>query len=306
MNFIDLIFNIPLGFIQSFFLLLFIRPRIIFSKGGTGALPVTYAARILGIGVFIHESDASAGKSNQIAAAWAKKIFTSFLTTKLLPIANVTCVGNPIRKEILEGNRDAAKAAFNLTFQKPIILFLGGSQGAEAINNFIFLALNNLLKDYEVIHVTGPKNFKKASDDARAVLDKNLEPYYHIVSSLDEIALKNAYAATDAIVSRAGAGSIFEIAALGKPSILVPLPTSARNHQVENAYQYAKSGACIVIEQGNLTPNFFLGELRLIVTRKEEMSQRALQFAKPEAAKNIAEEILQYLENTTIENDNTL
>ncbi len=296
MNYADVAFNIPLGFIQSFFLLLFIRPKLVFSKGGTGSLPVTYCAKVLRIPVFIHESDAVAGRSNQIASTWAKKVFISFPKTEQLP-QNVIFIGNPIRKEILEGDRETTKTIFSLTFEKPVILFLGGSQGAQAINDVILLMLNDLLQKYEVIHVTGPKNYKQVADDSKAILSKDLEKYYHLFRSLDEIELKSAYYAADLIVGRAGSGSIFEIAALGKPSLLIPLPSSAGNHQAKNAYQYAATGAAVVIEQENLTPHFFLAQLQLMLLKKEIMKQGALEFSKPMAAEYIAKEILNYLDS---------
>jgi UDP-N-acetylglucosamine--N-acetylmuramyl-(pentapeptide) pyrophosphoryl-undecaprenol N-acetylglucosamine transferase len=110
--------------------------------------------------------------------------------------------------------------------------------------------------------------------------------------------LKHAYAVCDFIVSRSGSGSIFEIAALGKPSILVPLPFSASDHQSKNAHVYSQTGAGIVIEQDNLTKNFFMEKLRYLFLHQDkldEMKKAALEFSKPQAAKTIAREILEYL-----------
>ena len=297
-NFIDIIFKIPFGVIQSFFMLLFIRPDLIFSKGGSGSIAVTYSARFLGIPVFLHESDVVPGLSNQTTSKWAKKVFTSFPKTEYFDQDKVTLTGNPIRKEILEGDKEMAGQIFNLTFSKPILLIMGGSQGAQAINDFILLILNNLLKDYEVIHVTGTQNLKETSAEAQVVEDKDLEKYYHPVGFLDEDKMKHAYKAADLIISRSGSGSIFEIAAVGKPSILIPLPSAAGDHQSKNAYAYAQTGASIVFEQENLTPNFFTENIQLLFLHQEKMdnmSQAALEFAKPLAARAIAREILEFL-----------
>lgn len=297
-NIIDILFKIPFGVIQSFFILLAVRPDLIFSKGGSGSIAVTLSAKILRIPVFIHESDVVPGLSNQTTAKWAKKIFVSFPQTEYFDQEKITLVGNPVRKEILDGDKEKAVELFNLTLSKPIFLVMGGSQGAETINDFVLNILNNLLKDYEVIHVTGNLNIKGVTAEAQVVIDKDLDKYYHPVAFLDEEKIKHAYRAADLIISRSGSGSIFEIAAVGKPCVLVPLPSAAANHQSKNAYQYAETGAAVVIEQENLTPNFFMENIQLLFLHPEKleaMQQAALEFAKPLAAKAIAREILEYL-----------
>lgn len=297
-NFVDIIFKIPFGVVQSFFLLLVIRPDLVFSKGGSGSIAVTYSAKFLKIPVFLHESDVVPGLSNQTTAKWAKKIFISFEKTEYFDPNRTTLTGNPIRKEILEGDKEMAGEVFNLTFSKPIFLIMGGSQGAEAINDFTLRVLNELLKDYEIIHVTGGQNFKEMQAEAQVVMDKDLDRYYHPIGFLDEEKTKHAYKAADLIISRSGSGSIFEIAAVGKPSILIPLPSAAGDHQSKNAYFYSQSGSSIVVEQENLTPNFFMENIQLLFLhpeKLEEMKQAALAFAKPLAARAVAREILEFL-----------
>src|SRR3989344_1948500 len=144
-NFVDILFGIPLGFVQSFFFLLFIRPKLVFSKGGSGATVVSAAAKILRRPIFLHESDVVPGLSNKTASKWAKKIFISFPTTEFFDPAKVTLVGNPIRRELLNGDANTAKEIFHLTGGKPLLLFLGGSQGSQALNDFVLLFLNDLL-----------------------------------------------------------------------------------------------------------------------------------------------------------------
>lgn len=299
-NILDAGFKIPMGFLQSFFLLLFIRPKLVFSKGGSGSLPVCWTANIFKFPVFLHESDSVPGLSNQKIAEFAEKIFVSFKDTKIFDPSKTTFTGNLIKKELLNGSSQEAKRLFNLTLEKPVILITGGSQGAEAINNFILIILEYLLKNFEIIHISGPKNYQNVQLGAQVVLEKNddLVKYYHLYQSLEEIRLKNAYAVADFVIARAGAGTIFEIAALGKPSILIPLPSSASNHQLENAYQYSQTGAALVIDQVNLTPNFFLAELNRLFYQPEtleKMKKAALKFAKPEAGELIAKEIIEYL-----------
>jgi len=297
-NFVDILFKIPFGVLQSFFIMLKIKPDLVFSKGGSGSISVTWSARLLKIPVFIHESDVAPGLSNQQTSKWAKKIFTSFPKTEYFDPEKITLVGNPIRKEILGGDEKIAGELFDLTFTKPIFLIIGGSQGAEAINDFVLIVLNDLLKDYEVIHVCGRENIKQVQSEAQVVIDKNLEKYYHPIGFLDEEKIKHAYKAADIIISRSGSGSIFEIAAVAKPSILVPLPSASFNHQAKNAYVYADTGAAMVIEQESLTRNFFVEEIELLFLhpeRLEEMKNAAASFAKPLAARAIAREILEFL-----------
>ena len=292
-NIIDILFKIPFGFFQSLFLLMSNRPKLVFSKGGSGSTVLCLAATILNIPVFIHESDAVPGLSNRTAANWAKKIFISFPETEHFKSSSKTViVGNPIRKLLLE---DRAKELFNLPFEKPVMLLTGGSQGAETLNDFILFTINDLLKNYEVIHVCGIKNFKKVKTDSALIANKELEKRYKVYEFLNENQLTHAYKAADIIVSRAGSGTIFEIAALGKPSILIPLPSAAGNHQAKNAYQYAATGAATVIEQGNLTPHIFLGEAKFLLSQAKEINTAALKFAKPEAGAAIAKEIIDFI-----------
>lgn len=296
-NVVDILFKIPFGFVQSIFLILAIRPDLVFSKGGSGSIAVTMGARILGIPVFIHESDIVPGLSNRMTSKWAKKIFISFPKTEFFDPNKTTLVGNPIRKELLEGDNRIAADLFDLTFQKPIVMFAGGSQGAEAINDFVLSLLSELLKEFEIVHICGRKNLESVEAEAQVVMDKDLAKFYHPLGFLDEEKLKHLLKASDLIISRSGSGSIFEIAALGKPSILIPLPTSAGDHQAKNAYAYSLTGAAEIIEQENLTRNLFLDRIHFIFLhpdKVEKMKEEALRFSKPLAAKAIAREILEY------------
>jgi len=297
-NIVDILFKIPFGFLQSIFLLLKIKPGLVFSKGGSGSIAITYAARILKIPVFIHESDIAPGLSNQMTSKWAKKTFVSFPKTEYFDQEKVTVTGNPIRKEILDGDKKTAGEIFGLSLTKPIFLIIGGSQGAETINDFTLRILNDLLKTYEIIHVTGRENVRQIGAEAQVIQESGLDRYYHPIGFLDEDKLKHAYKAADLIISRAGSGSIFEIAATGKPSILIPLPFAAGDHQSKNAFAYSQTGAALVMEQENLTPNMFLDNVQLLFLhpeKLEEMSQAAIGFAKPLAARAIAREILEFL-----------
>lgn len=291
-------FKTLLGVFQAFRHLFLIAPDLIFSKGGYGSFPVVSAARILRIPIFLHESDSVLGLANKTLKKHSAETFVSFPKTENADVSKMILVGNPIRKELLGGSAEDAKKLFNITGGKPVILIMGGSQGSQKINTAIINILPQLVEKFEIIHQTGEKNFEEVKKDAEAMLKKELMIYYHPISYLEEINLKHAYKIADLIVSRAGSSSIFEIAALKKPSILIPLPGSAQDHQAKNAYAYNKSNATVVIEEGNLTPHFFMAVMKNILENPKEyekMQKAAEQFSKLKAGEVIANYIVEYL-----------
>lgn len=299
-NLIDIFFKFPIGFFQSFFYIFILSPDLIFSKGGYGSLPVILSGWFFMTPIFLHESDVVPGLSNKLASKLALEVFVSFPSekTKYFPSKKMISLGNPIREEILMGDREKAKELFHLSGEKPVILVLGGSQGSQRINDVLLTILPEFLNYFELIHQTGQKNFKEIENEAKVVVKKELLKYYHPLPFLNEEELKHAYAVSDLICSRAGAGSIFEISAVGKPSILIPLPESAQNHQIENAYTYFQTGACLVIEEANLTPHFFLERIKYLFSKPQklrEMSESAKFFSRPQSAKIIAQYLIAYL-----------
>lgn len=299
-NIFDILIKIPLGIIQAFLLLFFTAPDIIFCKGGYGSLPAVIAGSLLGIPVFLHESDVAPGLANRALSRFAKIIFVSFPArqTSEFSFDKMITVGNPIRPELLQTEPSSAKNELGISSNKPILLILGGSQGSARINDLILQILPRILKEFEIIHQTGYNDFERIRADFLASTPKDLQSSYHIYPFLTEIQIKSAMSVAACIVSRAGAGSIFEIAAFQKPSILIPLPESAQNHQVKNAYAYAKSGAAIVLEEKNCTPNFFLEKVLDLITfgNLELMAKAAADFGKPQAAAEIAKFITDFLE----------
>lgn len=302
---VDVLFKIPIGIIQSFFYIFIISPDLIFSKGGYGSFPVVLAGKALFTPIFLHESDVCPGLANRIAGNMALEIFVSFPVKKMekFPPQKMIAVGNVIRAELLNGRKDVARGLFKLVSDKPIILAIGGSQGAMAINDKLLLVLSDILKEFELIHQTGQNNFEQVKKESEVVAeDEDLKKYYHPIPFLNEEELSSAYAAADLIVSRAGAGSIFEIAAVGKPSILIPLSNSAQDHQLKNAYAYAQNGAAIVIEETNFTPHFFFEKIKYLFANPDllvQMSEKAKEFSTPQSAKIIAEYIVAYLSQET-------
>ncbi len=301
-NLSDILFKIPFGTFQSFYHLLKIRPDIIFSKGGYGALPIILANWLLRIPTYLHESDVCPGLVNRITpkilGRSLKNIFISFPGTEYFPLRKMTLTGNPIRKEVLEGSKQKAKILFKLNFKKPLILILGGSQGAKRINDLFLMILPKTLLNFEIIHQCGEKNFDEFLMETKIIIPLDLRKEYHPFPFLQEEELKHAYQAADLIISRAGAGIISEIALLGKPSILIPLPESASGHQLKNAFVFAQAGATFIIEEQNLTPNFFLNRLTYLFSNSEKlenMKKEARKFFPSEAAQIIAKKLFKYL-----------
>ena len=297
-NILDVLIKTPLGIIEAFSCVFSIAPDVIFSKGGYGSLPAIIAGWILEVPIFLQESDFTPGLANRFLSRFALEIFTSFPKTEYFPLSKIILVGNPTRREILTGSIEEAKELFGLSLEKPIIFIIGGSQGSQRINEMLLQVLSELVEKYEIIHQCGEKNFKQLSLEARIVLKPGQEKYYHLVPFLREQELKHAYAASDLIISRGGAASIFEIAALGKPSVLIPLPESAQNHQLKNAYNYAENGATLVMEESNLTPRFFLERINYLFSHPDEietMAEKAKEFARPNAASIIADYLISYL-----------
>lgn len=299
-NIADFFFRIPVGFFQGFIKVFLISPDLIFSKGGYGSFSVVLSGWMLLTPVFLHESDAVPGLVNKMASKFSLEVFVSFPMekTEYFPSGKMISVGNPLRKEVLDGDKEKAKELFKLSGKKPIILFLGGSQGSQRINDMLMVILPGFLEGFELIHQTGHKNFKQTEAESKVVLNEKLQKFYHITPFLNEQEVRHALAVADLVVSRAGAGSIFEIAAAGKPSVLIPLPESAQSHQLKNAYNYAEAGACLVIEEINLTPHFFLEQIRYLFSQSNKlktMGESAREFSRPQAAKIVARYILEYL-----------
>lgn len=293
-------FKIPIGIIQAFYYLFILSPDVIFSKGGYGSVPVSLAAWILRVPVFLHESDIVPGLANRIVGKFALEVFISFAIneTEYFPAEKMLSVGNPVRDKILQGSKEKAGEIFGLSGEKPVVLILGGSQGAQAVNDKILSALPQMVKSFEVIHQTGRSNFNQVKKEADVILAQDLKKYYHPIDLMGDEYLAHAYQAADLVVSRAGSGSIFEITAAGKPCILVPLPNSAQDHQIRNAYAVSQRGAAMVIEENNFKPSFILERIKYLFDRPDkmkEMAQRAKEFSRPSAAKIIAEYLVTYL-----------
>ncbi len=301
-NFFD-IFRFFWGSIQSFWKIFWFMPHAAFSKGGPGSYPVILACHFYFIPLVLHESDAVAGLANRLGAKYAKIIAISFDSARETLPKNkpIHLVGNPVRETVLNITGDrAAKEEFGFKVDQPVILFLCGSQGAENINDFILGNIGKLADAFQILHQTGIKNFpsyKQQYDFIKKELSTETQTRYKFFPYF-ESNLNKAYQAADLVVARAGAGMIFELAALGKPAVLIPITESANDHQWHNAVTYSEAGAALVIEEDNLLPAVFLDEVGVLLKNKDQlqkMSEAAKKFYLPDAAKKIAEDILSLL-----------
>ncbi|OGY99620.1 MAG: hypothetical protein A2945_03170 [Candidatus Liptonbacteria bacterium RIFCSPLOWO2_01_FULL_52_25] len=299
------IFDIPkffLGLLQALFAVWWIMPDVIFSKGGTGALPVVIAGWFYMVPVIIHESDAKPGLTNLLSSWFSKRVAVSFeAAQRYFNPKKTALVGVPVRKSVFSGNVDqaVAKEALGFDAKRPLVLVLGGSQGSTRINEFIITNLENILKESQVLHQAGSVNFGDTERIGQFIvkglpLEVAKKTRYRVAQYLEVGEMANALGAADLIICRAGSSTIFEAAAFGKPMILIPLEEAANDHQRVNAYEFARGGGGIVIEEANLLPGLFMTQLRTILGNPQKLTQMSAasqKFYKPGAAEAIAQEI---------------
>ena len=274
-------------------------PDVVVGKGGYASFPALFAARLLRIPVIIHESDSVPGKVNKWAAKFAQKVAISYPeAADYLPKEKVALTGNPIRSEILRPMKEGAHELLKLEDGLPVIFVLGGSQGARIINDVVLQAAPELLGKYQIIHQVGVKNLKDMQDLAQVIIGgKENSSRYKVFGYLDDQAMKMAAGVADLVISRAGS-TIFEIAAWGIPSIIIPITNTNGGHQRKNAYSYARAGAGDVIEEKNLTPHLLVSEVDRLIEDKEKrakMGIAAKDFFQENAAIKIARQTMNVL-----------
>ncbi len=291
LNYLDP-FKTLYGFFVSVWLLYKIYPDVLFSKGGHTSVPVVLAAAFLRIPIVIHESDSKPGRANKLAAKFARYIAISFeAVAQYFPEKKTALTGIPVRLSFMHTVSNP-HAELGIPTTHPVLFVTGGSSGAMRINDLILKSLNVLLPQFTIIHQTGTDHATTVeSSAANLVNDQELLQRYFIRGSLGGREMDLAQSAATVIVSRAGAGTIFEIARKGKPSILIPIPEDISHDQRSNAYEYARTGAALVIEEKNMVDDLLIAELHRIIDDEQyyrAMSEAALQFAKDDAAEEIA------------------
>lgn len=238
------------------------KPDVLFSKGGFVSVPVVLAAKKYKVPVIIHESDMTPGLANKISIPYATKICHNFPETKEhLPEGKSVLTGSPIRKELLSGSRLAGLNMCSFSANRPVIMVIGGSLGAAAVNDAVRDALNELLKKYQIVHLCGKGKTDNSLNDITGY-----KQYEYIKDEL-----KDLFAMSDVIISRAGANAICEIQALKKPSILIPLSARAsRGDQILNANSFKRQGFSEVIQEEDLTKEFLISTVNNVYENRNK------------------------------------
>ncbi|MEI6042364.1 MAG: UDP-N-acetylglucosamine--N-acetylmuramyl-(pentapeptide) pyrophosphoryl-undecaprenol N-acetylglucosamine transferase [bacterium] len=295
LNFIDL-FKMGFGVFSAIIKMFFLMPDVIFAKGGYVSYPALVAGRFFRIPIIIHESDSVPGRVSKWAGGFAEKVAVSYKeASEFFDETKVAYTGNPVRKDISQILTTGATEYLGLEEGIPVIFVMGGSLGAKIINNIILESLPRLVEKYQVIHQTGKANFEEVSRTANVILENN--PHkgrYTPFDYLNSLSMRMSAGASSLIISRGGS-TIFEIALWGVPSIIIPITDSNGDHQRQNAYNFARSGGCVVIEEANLNTGIILNEVERIIGNehiKENMKKGLKNFARPDAAELIAIEIL--------------
>ena len=255
-------FKVIKGLAQARRLLGKIKPDVVFSKGGFVSVPVVLAAKSRKIPCIIHESDMTPGLANKICIPCAQRVCTNFPETlKHLPAEKAVLTGSPIRTELFNGNKEKGLKFCGFDDSKPVILIIGGSLGAVAVNNAVRAILPQLLEKFQIIHLCGKGKLDESLKDVKGYVQFE---YIH-----DE--LSDLMAASDIFISRAGANAICEILALRKPNILIPLSAQAsRGDQILNAASFEKQGYSIVIQEEDITDEKLLAAVNDAYTNKDK------------------------------------
>lgn len=292
-NIVD-VFLVIIGFFQSWQIISKYKPDIILGAGGFVQLPVIWAAWVLRKKILIHQQDVRPSLANILTYSFANKITVTFeKSLARFPASKAILTGNPVRPEILEGNRERGNYLFNLKKDKPVILVVGGGTGAWSLNKIIYEALPQLLPFCQIVHSTGKGKyldvklwFPKADEKLQSLLSQNYRQYEFIKEEM-----KDALAVADLVISRAGLAALSEFSLTGKSVILVPLPES---HQEENADYFEEKNATIVIHQANLSPSILVNKIKYLLDNQgllTKLGENIQKMIRPDAAKNIVAEI---------------
>lgn len=280
-------FRVLKGFSEANHLIKTLKPDVIFSKGGFVSVPVVIAGKRNHVPVIIHESDMTPGLANRISIPSAYRVCCNFPETlKALPEDKAVLTGSPIRQELMTGDPEKARAFCGFKDEKPVILVVGGSLGATAVNQAVRAILPELLKDFQVIHLCGKGKLDTSLN--------NLEGYVQFEYIQDE--LRHLFALSDIVISRAGANAICELLALQKPNLLIPLSASAsRGDQILNARSFERQGFSKVLEEETLTNELLLDTVHELYDNRQQYVTAMQQSSQ----QNPIETIIQLIESTS-------
>lgn len=273
-------FRVIKGFSEANSLMKELKPSIVFSKGGFVSVPVVLAAKKNHVPVIIHESDMTPGLANKLSFSSATKICCNFPETiNNLPKEKAVLTGSPIRAELLLGDAQKAEEICRFGDDKPVIMVVGGSLGAASVNNIVRKVLPEITKDFNVLHLCG-----------KGKLDESLvgtQGYFQMEYAKDE--MKDLFALSEIVVSRAGANAICELLALHKPNLLIPLPASAsRGDQLLNAESFRKQGFSMVLDEDkDLTEESLVKAIHELYEKREEFSKTMLTSSQTNAVMTV-------------------
>lgn len=285
-NFSDVL-HVALGFVQSLFLMLHYRPALLFSKGGFVATPVVWAAWVFRVPIIIHESDITPGLANKLSLPFARSICYSFPETiDHLPANKAVYTGIPVRETLLQGDADKAHKWLKFTGDKPLLLVVGGSLGSEIINQMVRESLKDLLKTFNIVHICGAGHIQ----DTLLSFD-NYRQYEYLHEQLHHL-----FAITDIVISRAGATILFELLALRKPNLLIPLPRKAsRGDQILNARSFEKSGYSLVLQEDALNHKTLLENICQLYEQRDDYIDRMAKTTKAKSLQLVIDTISNHI-----------
>ena len=276
-------FRVIAGAFQSARLMGKIKPDVVFSKGGFVAVPVVFGAWLHRIPVLCHESDLTPGLANKLCKPFASRFATTFPECAEALGSKAEMTGTPLRPELFHGDKARGLSLLGFDGQKPVLLMMGGSSGAQSVNACLRKVIPDLTPDFDVAHICGKGN-----------LDAELEgtPGYKQIEFLDA-ELPDVLACTDLVLSRAGANALCEFQALGRPMLLIPYPKGAsRGDQILNAKSLEKRGLCRVLLQENMTPETMVKEIRETWAERDALTE-ALRNAPPANGTNRVLELIE-------------
>lgn len=274
-------FRVPLGVWQAWRLIGRVRPDVVFSKGGFVSFPVVLSAWLRRVPVVAHESDLTPGLANRLAAPFVQSLCVNF-DMHAAKHRRVVITGTPLRTDLREGDAARGREALGVAGDKPLLLVVGGSLGATRLNEVVREALDGLLAHYAVIHVCGPNKVDAALADT---------PGYTQLEYVDA-GWGDIIAAAQLVVSRAGAGALYEWCALGKPHLLVPLPkTASRGDQIENAAFAKARGWSLVLAEDALTPVTLVDSVATLAAEASRIRERLTTFQARDSVALIIREL---------------
>lgn len=268
--------KIPIGFLQSFIYLIKVRPSAVVSFGSYVSVPCVFSAWLLGIGVIAHEQALTPGLATKINSLFAKKIFLSWdKTVKFFSVKKTEVIGNLVREDIFKKSSSNKKISAFLRGTKKLIFATGGNQGSSFLNNLIFEAVGNL-GSYAIIHQVGTANWRGDYEHARKVNHDN----YLAIDYIDACDIGAIFNKAAIVIARSGANTVWELAILGKPAILAPLPETIQKEQYANARILADAGSAIILDQENLDADKFKEAVDNMLTNLERYTLAAQNFKK--------------------------